>query len=79
MKQVQTPETTLMDAKQPQRILAGTPETIYDWLTQITEVYGTDEIMMQTVTGNHKGRLKSQYLLAKEFYKRQAVAQTMAS
>ncbi len=62
-----TPETELLDPKQPPRVLAGTPEKIYDWLTQISEAYGTEEIMLQTIMGNHKARLKSQQLLADVF------------
>ncbi|CAM1339272.1 MsnO8 family LLM class oxidoreductase [Tenacibaculum aestuarii] len=60
----------LIDPKQPPKVLASTPEKLYGWLTQIAEVYGTDEIMLQTITGNHEARLKSQKLLAEVFFKK---------
>lgn len=62
------PETVLIDPKQPPRVLASTPDKIHNWLTQLAEVYQTDEIMLQTITGNHKARLKSHQLLAEEIW-----------
>lgn len=58
----------LIDPKQPPKVLASTPEKLYNWLTQIAEVYNTDEIMLQTITSNHNARLKSQQLLADIFF-----------
>ncbi len=62
-----TPEQ-LIDPKQPPRMLASTPDKIHSWLTQIAAVYGTDEIMLQTITNNHEARLKSNKLLAEAVF-----------
>lgn len=59
---------SLIDPKQPPRVLASTPEKLHDWLTKIAQTYGANEIMLQTITGNHEARLKSNELLAKVFF-----------
>jgi len=64
-----SPEIALIDPKQPPRFLAGTPAKLHQWLTEIAAVHGTDEIMVQTITGNHQARLKSHQLLADVFLK----------
>lgn len=63
---LQEPEQ-LIDPRVPPRILAGTPEKLHLWLTEIAEAYGTDEIMVQCITSNHEGRLLSHKLLAERF------------
>ncbi len=50
--------------KQPPRILAGTPEKVGKWLTEIAAAYGAEEIMVQCITSNHQGRSRSHRLLA---------------
>ena len=59
----------MLDPRQPPRIIAGTPEKLKRWLTEIAEVYGTDEIMVQCISANHKARLLSHKLLAESFKK----------
>ena len=59
--------TPLEDPKRPPRVLASTPDKLYGWLNQIAEAYGAEEIMIQSVTGNHQARMRSQELLAQEF------------
>ena len=54
----------MLDPKQPPRILASTPENLKKWLNQIASEYKADEIMIQSITSNHKARLKSHQLLA---------------
>lgn len=54
---------------QPPQILAGTPEKIFRWLSEIADVFCADEIMVQCVTANHESRLKSHKLLAQTFGK----------
>jgi len=57
----------LEDPRYPPRILAGTPEQLKDWLTQIAAAFQTDEIMLQCITANHEARLESHRLLAAAF------------
>lgn len=54
----------LTDPSFPPRMLIGTPQKIAGWLKQIGEAFGTDEIMVQCITANHKDRLESHRLLA---------------
>lgn len=60
---LQEPEQ-LTDPRIPPRILAGTPGKLSKWLTEIAAAYGTEEIMIQCITSNHQGRLRSHKLLA---------------
>lgn len=64
-----SPEITLIDPKQPPQFLAGTPDKLYEWISKIAAVFGANEIMIQTITGNHEARLKSHQLLAEVFLK----------
>ena len=64
-----SPEINLIDPRQPPRFLAATPDKLYDWINQIAAVFGANEIMIQTITGNHQARLKSHQLLADVFLK----------
>jgi luciferase family oxidoreductase group 1 len=59
----------MTNPRQPPQILAGTPDKIKNWLTEIGEVFGADEIMVQCVSGNHEARLQSHKLLAESFGK----------
>jgi luciferase family oxidoreductase group 1 len=64
-----SPEINLVDPGKPPRFLAATPDKLYEWISQIAAVFGTNEIMVQTITGNHQARLKSHQLLAAVFLK----------
>ncbi|MFL9831403.1 MsnO8 family LLM class oxidoreductase [Flavobacterium sp. ST-87] len=64
-----SPEINLIDPRQPPRFLAATPDKLYDWINQIATAFGAHEIMIQTITGNHQERLKSNRLLAEVFFK----------
>ena len=56
----------LTDPRKPPRILAGTPDKLGKWLAEIADAYGTEEIMVQCITSNYEGRLRSHRLLAQE-------------
>jgi luciferase family oxidoreductase group 1 len=57
----------LTDPRQPPRILAGTPDTLYQALNEIAEAYQCSEIMLQCITPDHQARLRSHQLLAERF------------
>jgi luciferase family oxidoreductase group 1 len=57
----------LQNPQQPPQILAGTPQKLKVWLSEISEAFGADEIMIQCLTANHSSRLKSHRLLAESF------------
>lgn len=58
----------LVNPKQPPKIIASTPNKVKNWLTQIANAFGTNEIMLQTVTNNQAARLQSNRLLTEAFY-----------
>lgn len=61
------PAERLKDPRIPPRILAGTPDQLYEELSAIGDTFQTDEIMIQCITPNHIGRLQSHKLLADRF------------
>ncbi len=46
------------------KVIAGTVETVGPILKNIGKVYGANEFMMQTITGNHQARMKQLQLLS---------------
>lgn len=57
----------LTDPRQPPFMLCGTPEKLKPQITAIAEAFGAEEIMVQCITPNHKGRLRCHQLLAESF------------
>lgn len=56
----------LIDPKKFPRHIIGKASTVARELTAISEALGADELMLQPLTANYKGNLKSLELLAKE-------------
>ncbi len=52
------------DYKNLPKVIAGTPDKVYPILEKICKVYGAQEIMMQTITGDHQARMRQLELLA---------------
>ena len=48
------------------RMLVGNPKKIKEELYRISELYGTDEIMLVTITYDFKDKIKSFELIARE-------------
>jgi len=55
------------DPKSFPRVMAGTPDLLYDWVQQIAATFGISEVMIQCITPNHEARLRSHRLLAERF------------
>jgi luciferase family oxidoreductase group 1 len=49
------------------RFIIGSPERVRQQLEMISEITGTEEIMVMTITHSHEKRVRSYELLAKEF------------
>ena len=54
-------------ARERQRAIIGTPDTVRERLLEIQQAFEADELMVITITGDYASRLHSYELLAEAF------------